>query len=506
MLFYQVSNFLLLFEFLQFLSQKLKSKRVAYTERCLLWRSKMVNVPSNFLKKAAYVCLVLGFSPVFATTASLESLTINQEETTDKVTISLKGEGFGEKSQVPPVLWVFGDDVRQNGVKVDFASYQIGAPVATTGPKIWEYVDNGVTYSSQTRYPGLNHSYFVGNNGTVRFPLAFGGSNPPYSDKVYMAARIKAVEAWHKFRSIRASNVSGRFDLGPSRYELGESITVENSLGTRQTNGKIVFLDSTTQLVTLETDDGWGKSDLDNAKVTGNSTGATMSLSASDYYSFAIGSKYLRMWSGGSKPGLFNTMATNRLISGYRNSSGTVVSYPEDDSGNRDTGYGVPDITSKLDWRLLETYVDQSTDSITTYVDVDNISRRYLGNIDISDTEKFLDRAPTISQLGIDAAGGAETIDAALHFGEIYFDTTPKRIMISDESTYSDSGAELELQYPVTWSENNIIFEFRPGALDTNKLLYVYIFDENGNPNSTGMKMCIECEERAPKAVELYVD
>lgn len=96
----------------------------------------MVNVPSNFLKKAAYVCLVLGFSPVFATTASLESLTINQEETTDKVTISLKGEGFGEKSQVPPVLWVFGDDVRQNGVKVDFASYQIGAPVATTGPKI----------------------------------------------------------------------------------------------------------------------------------------------------------------------------------------------------------------------------------------------------------------------------------------------------------------------------------------------------------------------------------
>lgn len=455
---------------------------------------------------ATTLTLALLCSGLQANTVQLDSVSIEKPEQSENTHVTVRGSGFGQKEKASPVLWLFGDDIRENGTPVEHSVFPTGEPVATTGPKIWEYVDPNIEYSSHVRYPELGHSYFVGNNGTVRNPLAFGGSNPSYHDEVYLAARIKPVEAWHGFRSIGSRDLRGTFDLGPSRYELGEQIYVTNPSSGERTDGRIVFIDTQSGLVTLKTQAGWGKSSLDGSNVLGKSSGATMTLTAENHYSFASGSKYLRMWSNNEKPGLFNTLSTNRLIVGYRDETGNVVARPTNEDGTRDKGYGVPDITSRLDWRLLETYVDQSGTNLSVYVDVDNSSRRYVKNIDISSSYKFTDRTPTLSQLGLAAAGGADTIDAALYFGEIYFDTTPQRIMISDKKTYSEAGSELEIQYPLEWSNDRIKFEFRSGLLDKDSTLYVYIFDENGFPNESGFPICIRCEARTPKPIELFVD
>lgn len=450
--------------------------------------------------------LLLGWNISTASTATVDAYTVEKKvdaEGQSVVTVTLSGSGFGVKDRAAPLLWVFGEDVRENGVPVVYPPYSFGEHVGTAGPKIWEHVDPKVVYNEETRYPELEHSYFVGNDGTVRNPLAFGGGSPPYSDSIYLSARIKPVEAWHHYRSVVFENVVGSFDLGPSRYEKGEDISLVSADGAA-TVGRLIFIDPISGRVTLDTKDNWGKSQLNGARVSGISSGATMTLNTDAGYSYSGGSKYFRMWSGG-KPGMYSTLSTNRLIVGYRDDSGTRIAEATDSEGAWDTGYDVPDITSKLDWRLLETFISQKGTSLYTYIDVDNLSRRYLRNIDISEDEKYYDRSPTISQLGLDAAGGADMIDAALNFGEIYFDDSAKRIMLSNQPTYSEAGAELELQFPQEWSEEQVVFELRLGELDINENVFVYVFDEQSMPNEKGYPLCITCKLSAPTPVSLEV-
>lgn len=464
--------------------------------------------PSPILSRALFTSALFaaGISQGTAAEAVLEAYSLErQTQNESTIVVSLEGTGFGEKQQAAPVLWVFGDDVRQNGKKMDYPSFSFGDSVATKEGNIWEHVDSSVVYNSHSRYSELSHSYFVGNDGTVRNPLAFGGSNPPYADKIYLSARIKPVEAWHGFRSVGFDDIAGSFDLGPSRYEAGERITVLHSDGINQTEGRIIYADLENSLVTIETNDNWGKSSLDGATIVGQKTGSKMALNASQNYAFAVGSKYLRMWSG-DKPGMYSTLSTNRLIVGYRDSSGSTVARPEYSDGSWDKGYDVPNPTSKIDWRLLETFIDQKSNLLSTYIDIDNSGRRYVENLDISDTHKFMDRSPTISQLGLDAAGGTETIDAALYFGEVYFDKTPQRIMISNQSTYENAGSELEIQFPIEWVDNKIKFELRLGELDINERLYLYVFDENSKPNRQGLEICISCKLKAPDQVSLSIE
>jgi hypothetical protein len=454
----------------------------------------------------ASALIAIGIGQATAAPAVLETYSLErQSQDESSLVVTLEGTGFGTKQQAAPVLWVFGDDVRQNGKKIDYPSFNFGDSVATKEASIWEHVDSSVVYDSHSRYPELSHSYFVGNDGTVREPLAFGGSTPPYADKIYLSARIKPVEAWHGFRSVGFDDIVGNFDLGPSRYEAGEKITVVHNDGVNQTEGRIIYADLENSIATIETSGNWGKSDLNGAKIVGQETGSKMAINTSRHYAFAIGTKYFRMWSGG-KPGMFNTMGSNRLVVGYRDSSGDTVALPKGSDGSRDTGYGIPNPTSKIDWRLLETFIDQETDILSTYVDIDNGGRRYVGNLDISSTHKFMDRAPTISQLGLDAAGGAGVIDAALFFGEVYFDTSAMRIMISNKPTYEEAGAELEIQFPLQWSNNKVQFELRAGELDINDTLYLYVFDGDSNPNQDGFKICVTCKLGAPTKIELDVE
>jgi hypothetical protein len=419
--------------------------------------------------------------------------------------VSLRGKGFGVKENPAPLLWVFGADVRQNGVAVSVSDYKIGAPLGASGRNIWGRVDESVTVSDVVRYPELGYSYFVGNVGTLGSPLVFGGENPPYADYIYFSFRVKPLEKWHRFRNSDFFNLSGRFDMGPSRYEAGERVLVRSPDGSSTTGGRIIYLDPETRRVTFDTEEGWGSSQLHNASVTGVNSGAFMVLKTDEHYAFSTGSKYFRMWSG-DKPGLYNTFSTNRLIVGYRDGSGNLVSTPKTDTGEKDLGYGVPDVTDRLDWRLVETFIDQSGTNLLTYVDVDNQSRRYLRNIDISGIDKLKDRSPTISQVGLDAAGGTESIDAGLYFGEIYFDNSAMRVMLSNEKTYSDSGSNLEIQFPLTWKDDFLQFEFRPGKLNPADTLYVYIFNKDSVPNEDGIPICVDCRLSAPASVELSIE
>lgn len=69
------------------------------------------------------------------------------------------------------------------------------------------------------------------------------------------------------------------------------------------------------------------------------------------------------------------------------------------------------------------------------------------------------------------------------YFADLYFDTTPQRVMICNGSTYSNRGL-CEVQVPSAWSATSITTTVNAGALSGTKFLYVV--DSTGAVNSSG--------------------
>jgi hypothetical protein len=404
-------------------------------------------------------------------------------------TITIQGSGFGTKPQAAPILWIFGDDVRNNGAAVVYPSVSDGDSVAATGPSgVWDSADSNVSHSSDVRYPALGHSYFTKYDGTLRNPIAFGGGSPPYADETYVSFRVKNISNWHGYKVSAYTNLTSTFDTGGSEFSEGESITIE-TLGDGTKTGVIVHIDESINKVTFDPDGGTS-STLNGATMTGDTTGASLVLDTSAAYAYEGGSKYLRMWSG-DRPGMYHTYTVNRLISGYRDINGDLIAkFAESSGGSDDDGYGVQQFRANQGWQLYEGFMSQKgLSDLFQYMDIDNTSRRYLRYMTLTEDEKLLDRSPTISQIGLDSAGGTDAIARAFNFGEIYFDTTPKRVMLSQNSTYATSGQDLELQFVQSWSDTEIVVEKRLGALDTGQPVYAYVFNAEDSVNTQGVEL-----------------
>ena len=417
--------------------------------------------------------------------SSIEGVLSNSE------VISVSGNNFGQKEQAEPVLWLFGEDIRENGVKIDNYSYEYNEKVANYNPDIWKHVDERVVFDNLTRYEGLGYSFYITNDGTLRTPSAFGGEDTPYSDSIYLSARIKPVGDIKRYREMGYSNLQGEFQTGNTPYDLGERIIITS--GESSTTGKIVDVNTSQQVFSFEMVSS--PNYYPNATVTGVESGATLEFNRDYFYGTKGSSKYFRMWSDG-RDGMYSTLAIgNRLVTGYRDGDNNWdIIKPITQEGNEDTGYGVADLSSKTNWRLLQNFISQKGTIMFNYYDVDNEDRRYLLDIDVGEDKKFYDMSPTISQIGIDAAGGLQDVNSALYLNEIYFDSSFQRIMISNYSRFNQTGNELELQYPLTWSDSEIQFELRLGALDINDDLYLYVFNKDDLVNEQGYLLDLQTQ------------
>ncbi len=402
---------------------------------------------------------------------------INSAASNGDGTITLSGTNFGVKPQAAPILWAFGTDRRNNGVPQPAIDFTPGVDV--NDPTVWStYVHNPVKFSDTTRYPGLGVSYWSANGGSLSNPLAHfdGNPYPKYSDEIYASARFKLLTDWHNARAIRVSGITGTFDQGPSKYEYGETLTFTNNGDTW--SAQLVAI--TGDVATIVSDSGF---DYVNATATGDTSGAT--FTSTEYLASSGGSKYFRMWAGGVA-GPFNSITTNRLIGGYKDENGTLIASYKNEDGSDDLGYGTQDMTAVPGWRFAEVYINQKGNQSYQYFDIDNLGRRYVRNLTIPEGQKFNDRAMTLSQVGYDAAGGTQIIDTAFYWGEIYLDSTPKRVVLSNKPNLADIGQEQELQFLTAWTPNGITFEERIGALQGMGSVYAYVFTEEDKANDVG--------------------
>lgn len=80
--------------------------------------------------------------------------------------------------------------------------------------------------------------------------------------------------------------------------------------------------------------------------------------------------------------------------------------------------------------------------------------------------------------------------DGSYNFTDIFLNFTPARVELTNASTYSAS-TQKEVQIPVAWGANSITVALNRGGFAQGAKVYLYVIDENGNPNSQGFPVTI---------------
>lgn len=408
---------------------------------------------------------------------------ITQADLSDS-TITIYGTGFGKKDQPAPVLWAFGQDVRENGVQVAKEreiSFGRAVPVGKDpSSSVWSS-GTGAIFSQITRTSGITHTYRANNEGWLGWPHAFGGGNTPYSEKAYISWRVKPSGDINSYRTVRISDVNGAFDSGKDQYSPGEPVQIVTANG-GEISGRIVHFDAANSLVHLEA----GALQLTNsisAKIVGLNSRAYGLLRGDEYFQSSISGKYLRSYETINQGGTNSIFVTNRWFAVQFDSSGNELRRGFETEA--DAGYGAPDISETTDWKLLEAYIDLSGEYGTGYISMDSTDQKWFKNLYISES-KPKDAGPTISNLGWEPAGGSESVNVGLNFGEIYFDTTPQRVILSDQGLFSMVKGNQEFQYITEWSNQKIVVDLMYRELNPKGPIFVYVFDELNNVNTTG--------------------
>ncbi len=76
------------------------------------------------------------------------------------------------------------------------------------------------------------------------------------------------------------------------------------------------------------------------------------------------------------------------------------------------------------------------------------------------------------------------------YFGDVYFDTTPARIILGNANTLAASTIR-EVQIPTAWTANSISFSVNLGKFTTGQSAYLFIVDPSGVSSATGFPVTI---------------
>lgn len=80
-----------------------------------------------------------------------------------------------------------------------------------------------------------------------------------------------------------------------------------------------------------------------------------------------------------------------------------------------------------------------------------------------------------------------------VYYDALYIDDSWHRVLLSDAADWAEA-RNIEVQIPVTWSENSIQIIFRLGSLDAGNPLYLYVFDSGNRVNTRGFLVsCADC-------------
>ncbi|WP_152526098.1 hypothetical protein [Marinobacter sp. EVN1] len=394
----------------------------------------------------------------------------------DEGRLVIKGEGFGEKKNPHPVLWAFGSRVIENGIDT---TKEMGVvpgkpvPVGSDGEAFVWSRGEGVVFSEKSRIPEVSHTYRSENDGWLGWPHAFGGDDTPYADKAYFSWRVQSDGDIANYKTIAVTSIKGVFLDGGDPFSPGESIRVM-PIDRGETIGRVVYYDAEKSWIHIEVS-GLTSDHFAGAVISGVDSGATALVDSTVFYRSGSSSKYFRSYETVADAGTHVVATTNRLITAQLDENGKELSRAFESEG--DSGYGLPNVSYSSQWQLIEVYIDLSGDYGAGYFKLNGKDSKSFSGLYIKDS-KPKDAGPTISNIGWEAAGGVDMVNVALNFGEIYFDTSPQRVLFANTPSVVEAGSNVEFQYLVSWSDKEIVVDKGYGALNLSSPIYVFVYDE----------------------------
>ena len=397
------------------------------------------------------------------------------------VTLTTDGTyAFSAKAQASPVMTVMGSNASANGVA---STAELGASIPDT-TEIWGAVAEYVTIeTSGLRHSNVDQMYKSVGRGNMTTPMAFNGL-PASVKKNYLGYWARVFSNFAFTYSCGYSGLTGAFSLNTYRGR-GERVTITCTNSSVFT-GYICWVNQALGQVTFEVDTttGGGQTNWNGATVTGDVSGASLTLITTTRYTAIGAAKICRV--------LEATSGANRNVAVWSHNdggpSGGLVKISRWDSSNVQHDTQLADMGSPSNdvgnWLFCEMETDLDAGVIRTRVNGGAVHT--LSGLDV--TTNSSTSALHLDNIGMET--GNDQVDGD-HFGieqdwgEIYSDKDFLRVYLADAPNIADA-THLELQIPTAWTSAEISIQANQGSFPSFTGLYWIIENGMGNQIASG--------------------
>lgn len=311
------------------------------------------------------------------------------------------------------------------------------------------------------RHPGAGGYYFVdGNEAHLQSPRAQtkdkvwpAGTEPK---KLYVSWWFRQQNDTRDYFTYKLADVSDKF----TPVE-GDEFTVDvgaHYSGVTEVTGRVINYNPVTKILAANYygQTNTNRINLKTLKLIKNDASAVLS----EWVASQGSNKYIRIWESDGAEGAMRMSWTNTEI--------YVVEL---------RGHNYSNVVPRQ-WNHLEVFVDQTKNTIRTKVngklDYEGI---YTG---AADKPGY---APSIGLIGFDSN---QEMFQKVWMDDIYMDNSFRRVTLGNAPQYSAVTHE-EIQYVESWTATEIKFTPNYGSLDRRTPAYVYVYNEEGVPNSMGI-------------------
>lgn len=402
---------------------------------------------------------------VFAQSTNVETIKDESHAITEVV---IRGSGFGYKS--PPLLYDTAEVAYEEGVPnrafSDFSSFRKITKSDTSGnaKSPWQNVGSEVFIQSNPnhlRHPNAGSYYFGGGpNANLHNPRVHSRSGTATeSKKLYVSWWFKQKNDTRDYFTVGLNDVSNDF-----RPTEGDEFSVDigsHWSGIRSVRGRVITYDVHSKVLIANFYDQDNLNLVESKIIRLDKNGSTARLDRRIAGQGA--NKFIRVWESDGTDGTFRLSWTNSLLQ--------VV------GGDSAISYSRSKIPARK-WNHLEIFIDQTNKRVTTKVNskIDH-QVTYKNDLDVPG------HSPTIGLIGFDA-----NIDIIqeIWMDDIYMDNSFKRITLGNAPKHSQVTHE-EVQLFSSWKDSEIRFTPNYGSLSREKPAYIYIYSEDGIPNTNGI-------------------
>lgn len=442
--------------------------------------------PGNSTTKAARAKAGGGYESaieeVVSGTPAITSVTDNGDGT-----LTISGSGFGTKIQAAPRYWEMGSDVRVDGTAKTAPALGDTSPDATvwgswTSPGTPDPADSeGIkVVSGNARHAGVDRHWRAWGKGTLLSPQFIAPLSGDDGREFYFAYRVYTGARFGKTRIYsQTEGLTGAFGISSTR-QGGEVCDLQDGGGATIESAayRLVWL-SPTGVATITAEAGaQNLSTMQGYTLVGTTSGARVTISAASPDDTGWSVKHMRYFQDGLG-------SANQFYGSLSNvNNGQFIARIYDEAGNytagaprlnvSQSGVDAPGNDFPNQWSLIEILGNLKTNDGWVEYRLNGVRKHLVTGIN---TDLMTSTAPiSPNNVGLDSPGFANITAAdagfGADFGEMYFDSSSKRVLITDSADLATS-TKFEIQRPQSWADDSVTVAKYDGEITGTKYVHV---------------------------------